>query len=68
MDYRERGSYARGVNPTMDGYLAHENSEGEVRGGSRYKNNSKRVARHMKETWAGKGKSPKQGLTSAEDI
>ena len=29
------------------GYLAHGNSKGEIRGRSRYKNNSKRVVRYM---------------------
>ena len=57
MDYRKRGSHARGEYPT--GYLAHENSKEEAD-----KNNSKRVVRNMEDRNVGtKGESPKQGLT-----
>ena len=45
-------------------YLAHGNSKGEARARNRHK----RVVRNMEERKVGtKGKSPKQGLTSAED-
>ena len=52
------------------GYLAHENSKGEIRGKSRYENNSKRVLRNMEERNEGakREKCLKQNLTSAKDL
>ena len=65
MDYRERGSQARGVYHTQD-----TSRMGTVRvkqQGSRHKNNSKRVVINLEERDVDtKGKSPKQSLTSAE--
>ena len=63
MDYRERGSHARGVYPTQ------YTSKGEARGKSRHKYNSKRV-RNMEGRNVGtiSGKSPKQGLTSDKNL
>ena len=51
------------------GYLAHGNRKSEARVRNRHKNNnSKRVVINMEErTMGNKGKSPKQGLTSAGD-
>ena len=52
------------------GYLAHENSNGEIRGRSRNEDHSKRVVRNLEEKNVGtiRGESPKQGLTSAKDL
>ena len=51
------------------GYFAYENSNGEARGRIKHKNNSKRVVRNMEELNEGtEEKSPKQGLTSVEDL
>ena len=54
---------------SQTGYLAHGNSKGETRERSRHKNHSNRVVWNM-EIWnvGTKGKSPKQGLTSAKDL
>ena len=46
IDYRERGSHARGVHLTQDTSRM-ETSKGEGRGRSRYKNNGKRVVWNM---------------------
>ena len=49
-------------------HLAHENSKGEGRGGSRHKNNA-RVVRDPEERNVGtKRKSSKQGLIGAKDL
>ena len=51
------------------GYFAHGNNKGRTRGRTRYQNNSTRVVRNIEEKDVGtKGKSPKQDLTSAEDL
>ena len=51
------------------GYFAHENSEGEARGGNRHKNKSRRVVRDLEEKNVGtKKESPKQVLTCDEDL
>ena len=51
------------------GYLEHGNSKSETIDRSRYKNNSKRVARHgRRERGHNKGESPKQGLTETKYI
>ena len=61
MDYRERGSHARGVYNRV--YLAHGNSKGEITGRSGHKSNSKRVVRNLEERNEGtKMKSPKLNL------
>ena len=50
-------------------YLAHENSNGEMRG-RRYNKNSKRVLWNLEQRNVRiiKGKNPKQGLVSAKDL
>ena len=69
MDYRERGSHKRAVYPSHTGYLAHGNSKGEARRRSRHENNSKGGVTDIEERNVGtKGKSPKQGPTSAKDL
>ena len=53
------------------GYFGHGNSKGEARRRrrSRHKNHSNRVVWNLEEKYVGtKGKSPKQGLTSAKDL
>ena len=63
MDFWERGSHALGVYPTQ--YA----SRMRTARGNRHKNNSKRVAKNLVETnMVTKRNSPKQGLTSAEDL
>ena len=67
-NYREQGSHARGVYSMHTVYLAHENSKGEGTGRSRHKNIARGV-RNLEERNTGtKGKSLKQGLTSAKDL
>ena len=67
IDYRERGSHARGVYVSHTGHLAHGNSKGEARGRSRHKNDNNGVVRNLEKRNVGtKEKSPKQGLTSAK--
>ena len=58
MDYRGRGSHARGVYlSTHTVYLAHRNIKSEVRERNRHKNNA-RVVGNLKERNVGtKGKS-----------
>ena len=46
MDYRERGSHARGGYPTYVVYLAQGNSKSEARGINRHKNNARGINRH----------------------
>ena len=65
MDYRERGSHARGVYHTQDtprmGTARVKQEEKKDT-----ENNSKRVVRNLEERNVGKKeKSPKQGLTNA---
>ena len=49
--------------------LQHGNRKGGAKGRSRHKNNRKRVVKNLREMDEGtKGKSPNQGLNSAEDI
>ena len=66
MDFRERGSHARGVYPTL--YLAHWNSKGDTRGRRRQKYHGEGVVRNMEGRNAIRGESPNQGLTSAKDL
>ena len=47
------------------GYLAHGNNKGKIKG-SRHQDNSKRVRNRDERNVGTKGKSPKQGLTSAK--
>ena len=69
MDYREWRSHARGVYPTQDTSHMGTNSKDKARGGSRHKNNSKRVARNLDERNVDtKGKCHKQDLIRAEDL
>ena len=72
MDYRERGSHARGVYHTQDTSLmttARVKEDSTARGRSTHKNNGKRVVKYLEERNVGtKLKSSKQGLTSAEDL
>ena len=63
MDCRERWSHALGVYPTQ------YTSKGEIRRRSRHQNHSNRVVRNLEEkNVSTKGKSPKQGLNSANDL
>ena len=67
MDYRKRGSHARGVYPDTV-YLAHGKSKGEARGRIRHKNNA-RIVKNLEERNVGaKEKSPKQNITNAKDL
>ena len=50
------------------GYLAHGNSKVEIRGRSKHNNNDEIVLNTEGRTVGTKGKSPKQGLTSAKDL
>ena len=52
------------------GYLAQENSKGEIRGRSRNQNNSKRVVWNMEARNVGtiRVKRPKQDLTRVKDL
>ena len=51
------------------GYPAHENRKGEARGRNRHKNNAREYSKKSKRKKRGtKGKSRKQGLTSANDL
>ena len=50
-------------------YFTHENSKSEATERCEHKNNNKRVARNLEEmNVSTKGKNPKEGLTSAEDL
>ena len=68
MDYRERGSRARGLYPTQ-GYLVHGNSKGEARGRSRHKNNSK-IFKNMEERKVGTigGEAPNNEYINIEHL
>ena len=66
MDYVERGFHARGVYPTQ-----HTSRMGtaRVKQEEEADKNNARVVRNLEERNVGtKGKSPKQGLTSAKDL
>ena len=73
---RDHSRLTIGNGDTMQGVciphsiLAHGNSKGEARGKNRHKNkNNAKVVRNLKErNVRSKGKSPKQDLTSANDI
>ena len=64
IDYRERGSHARGVHPTQ--YTSHMGTIRLKQEEETDTNNSKRIARNLEERNLGKkGKSPKQDLKLA---
>ena len=68
MDYRERGSHARGVHPTQDTSRIGKVRMNEIRG-SKHQNHSNGVVRNMEERNEGtKGKSQKQGITNIKDL
>ena len=68
MVYREREIPCT-VCLSQTGYLAHGNNKGEAIGRNRHKSNCKREVRNLEERNVGtKGKSPKQGLASANDL
>ena len=61
MDYSERGSHARGVYPTQD-----TSRMGKARVKEEEEADTRIIVRNLEERNVGtKGKSPKQGLTSA---
>ena len=63
MDYRERGSYARGVYPTQ-----YTSSMGEAIVRNRNKNNARLVRNLVERNVGTEGKSPKQDLTSGKNL
>ena len=67
MNYRERGSHARGVYPIQ--YTSSMRTVRVELKEERHNNNSKRVGRNLDKRNLGmKGRSPKQGLTNAKDL